>query len=695
MKSDNDTAILEKIKEAAEELQKEGKTFLRSEIAYELKRYGIEHDSSYVDSLIFQAYQKFSNNKSIATVFITNDGHNTIVHDYELAHSLDLGCYEDAIKVFGRDIQETSSALDSLNQCIESKITSNKPTSSLVDTIVGTKGAKEIRVTASNNFNQYSKLVDTYHTTENTVRNIIHDFTELRSYIEKTYHENADKLIDIFGDSIKAVEPELFDFNRIEWLDVDQMLKYIELDYNKLTEKCSVLIGEISDSFKTSIQNSIALYKDNAKKNDNKFLGVAMAGLGIIDHYLNTAEKTNRLKAELEVFRTCIKHDTTKIKADMQRLFVIFKTLNDVVIPKAEIYLRDCSQLLESDLQEIASLLYDTPELKSLEKERQSITRIMFDNNRQINDHYHNIGIYSSLVQDITSILESKHSEYQNAKNCKPEKPFFLINILTFGNANKKYYRHLSEWNAAYAPLVREYENYQVELKLNKDELQSHKTSLTIAKSEHKKLERKRQELCSLIKNKTKADDNLKIQMLQHLRNIVGILRLGREIVETKLDDKYLHTVSIPDFKIQLPDDVNHNIDIFTEMIMENIHTVSNQENSKNDLAVIRDASIQTIQNCVSFLDSALELQVIQQNSQLTNEEYEKRYNELTMDFKKSIKDIDDKATLLREIMKKINLSNNPAQRKNAILLLREMTEETISEQEFNNFLNNQQKITL
>lgn len=302
MKNYNNDAILAKIKDIAEELQREGKTFLRSDIAYKLRGYGVEYDSSCVDSLIFQAYQKFSNNKSIASAFITNDGRNTIVNDYKLAHSLSLGCYEDAIKVFESDTQKTSSALDSLNQHIERDITFNKSTSSLVDTLVGTKGAKDIRATASDIFTQYSELVDAYHNAEDNVRNIIHDFTELRSNIEKIYHENADKLIDVFGDSIKAVSPDLFDFNRIEWLDVDQMLKYVELDYNKLTDKCSVLIGEISDSFQKSMQNSISLYKANVSS--NKSVGLAIAGLGMINHYLNTTEKTNRLKTEFTIFQT-------------------------------------------------------------------------------------------------------------------------------------------------------------------------------------------------------------------------------------------------------------------------------------------------------------------------------------------------------------------------------------------------------
>lgn len=57
------------------------------------------------------------------------------------------------------------------------------------------------------------------------------------------------------------VSPDLFDFKRIEWLDVNEMLKYVELEYNKLSENCAALMGDISNSFRASLQNSLQAYK--------------------------------------------------------------------------------------------------------------------------------------------------------------------------------------------------------------------------------------------------------------------------------------------------------------------------------------------------------------------------------------------------------------------------------------------------
>lgn len=93
----------------------------------------------------------------------------------------------------------------------------------------------------------------------------------------------------------------------------------------------------------------------------------------------------------------------------------------------------------------------------------------------EINDHLQNIDVYQSLVSDLTQTLDSKGPAYRDALARKPSKPFFLINILTLGHANKTYARNYAEWDAVSYPLVREYESNQVDLKLDKDELTSHK----------------------------------------------------------------------------------------------------------------------------------------------------------------------------------------------------------------------------
>lgn len=49
--------VYQAIKTIADELCKENKTYLRADLAFELKKYGIASDSSEVSKLVFEAYR--------------------------------------------------------------------------------------------------------------------------------------------------------------------------------------------------------------------------------------------------------------------------------------------------------------------------------------------------------------------------------------------------------------------------------------------------------------------------------------------------------------------------------------------------------------------------------------------------------------------------------------------------------------
>ena len=255
--------IYKNIKTIADELCKENKTYLRADLAFELKKYGIASDSSEVSKLVFDAYRYFHDNGNIAIAFVSNNSRTTLVAEYKFNDSLEQGNKEEALKIAETELALSSSALEQLKEQVELNLNLvlAKGTSKMADIVMGTNGVKDVRSKASTMFDKYTKMVEAYHYAEDSVRGNIEDFTSLRSDIGTVYRDYALKLIDIYGDSIKMVSPDLFDFKRIEWLDVDEMLKYVELEYNKLTEKCAALIGEISDSFRTSLQGSLQAYK--------------------------------------------------------------------------------------------------------------------------------------------------------------------------------------------------------------------------------------------------------------------------------------------------------------------------------------------------------------------------------------------------------------------------------------------------
>ena len=718
--------VYQAIKTIADELCKENKTYLRADLAFELRKYGIASDSSEVSKLVFDAYRYFHDNGNIAIAFVSNNSRTTLVAEYKLNDSLEQGNKEEALKIAETELALSSSALDQLKEQVELNLNLvlAKGTSKMADIVMGTNGVKDVRSKAATMFDKYTKMVEAYHYAEDSVRGNIEDFTSLRSDIGTVYRDYALKLIDIYGDSIKMVSPDLFDFKRIEWLDVDEMLKYVELEYNKLTEKCAALIGEISKSFRTSLQGSLQAYK--SLSNGNKSLGLAMAGLTMLEHYMGASERANRLKSDLSVFQTSVKHDATRIKADMGRLLVICKTLSDVVIPKANVFLRYGEKLLASDLKATLDVLYADETIRPFEEQRKCLLQQMKALDMEMNDHLQNIDVYTSLINDITATLESKQGSYMEAKSKKPSKPFFLVNWITFGMANKNYYRDFAEWNAVCFPLVREYERYQVDLKLDKEELESHREEQTRIKNEYAKLSSELDKVSKEIRSKIVCSDDLKLKMLKHLRDMVAMLKLGREIMESKIDEKLVHTVDIPDYReaAKLPADVEQNLSLFTGMLADNLHADKNMaknlldgveaytkdhkkiegktaqqnkttEYTEEDLAMTTEAMEQSLQKGIVLFDSFAKLKAQQLNGKLASAAYDKELKKHADEFKREMAKIDNKSAYLREVFKRINLAGSEEERKQAMELMSDLSGFSLSEQEFTEFINGKKQIEL
>lgn len=716
MNQKDKTTIYDAIRSIAAKLCKDGETYLRADLAYELKQYGIDADSIDVSRLALEAYKYFNNDRNIKQAFVTNDSRSALIDEYQLTDLLDNDKPEDAMALASKELAKTSDTLAALKRDVDMNMSLAvaKAASGMMDTVTGTGSVKAVRTEASTLFDRYSKMVGTYHEGEDTVRRNIADFTTLRTDIGTTYQEFAMQLIDIYGDNVKAVAPNLFDFNQVQFLDVDSMLKHTELEYNRISDKCSALIGEISDSFQNSLKSSVAAYKSAGQ--GNKALGLAMAGLGMLNHYMEAGERTNRLRSDLSVFKTSIKHDSTLIKADLGRLLVIYKTLNDVVIPKADIFLRYASKLMSSDIKAITDSLYDNAEIRPLEEQRRELLAQLKVLDGEINDHLQNIDVYQSLISDITTTLDSKGASYRDAIARKPSKPFFLLNIVTFGKANKDYNRNYAEWDAVCYPLVREYENYQVDLKLDKDELAAHQSDLKAKQQEQHLVKQKLDEVNKQIRSKINASNDTQLKMLPHLRTVIAMLRLGREIMETKLDKKLTGTVSIPDFKSteKLPADIENNLSLFTSTLADNIHAdrgmaeallngvddyrgvdEKDRKYSEEDLAQVTEASELTLQQGMSLLDSALQLKKQQLNGKLASAAYDEAFDKIASDFRKQIKGIDNKSAFVREVMRRANLAKNDEERKQALLMLSELSGQNLSEQELKDFINGKKQISL
>lgn len=340
--------------------------------------------------------------------------------------------------------------------------------------------------------------------------------------------------------------------------------------------------------------------------------------------------------------------------------------------------------------------------------------------NVEINDHLQSIDVYSALINDISSNLESKRASYNEAKSKKPSKPFFLVNIVTLGLAKKNYYRDYSEWNAVCAPLIREYDNYLVDLKLNKEELESHQKSLSETKALYNDLSIQLSKVSSEIRKRIECTDELKMNVLKHLRDIIAMLRLGREIMESKLDESLLDTVNISNFKdtVKLPADVESNLLTFTNVLADNVHadrkmaikildgassicpdteqdSSGADEYSESEISAVMDSAETAVTKGVALFDSFANLKLQQMKGRIASDEYDRELERYISTFRGYMHDVENKSRYLQEVFRCINIADNDEQKKQAMFLLRELAGSDLSEDDLNGLISGHKQMDL
>lgn len=672
--------IYNEIKRISDQLAKNGEVYSRADLSYELQEFGIKNDSFYVSKLVWDAYEFFHNDNRIKKVFLNNEGIRSLVEEYKLLHLMENDNTKEMFPLVYEILDNGKQTLDSLEELLSTTLTDVVDTvnkSDLMSYVKGTKGVSEVQAKANFLFDKYTLLVDTYLDAKEDVKIAVMDFVELRGYILDIYRRYTLKLIDVYGDSIKVIAPELFDFDAIQFLNVESMLKKIRLEYDQLSETCAVLMGEISDSFSKSLDDSLK----GGNRMSDKYDKLILAGLTMVNHYIEAAERTTKSNQELEVFKQNIKHDVTTIKADYARLALIFKTLNDLYVPKANLFFQYSEQVLSNELKQLFDAIYQDPAIKHLAEEREATLAEIKKLEESLIDNRVNIDYYTQHIEKCNALILSKTNEYDEAKRRKPSKPFFLINWITMGTLNKSYYRDMYEWNAQCAPVISEFENCKMELKLDNDELTVHNKLLNTQQDEMQGLQLKLKNLNQKINEKIRVSDQTKQAVLQHLEPIIKLLRIAKDITESKLDERYIRSVNISDYRdTELSEATQNNISRF----VGELQLTPSLPESESEIDLISE---QVAQRSVELFEKWAQLKALQLKGSLINKAYDIELEKLQHQFNQDLATVDNQADLLTAILKKVRTAHNTEEIKEGLMLLLG-NDESIKKADLKQFIN-------
>ena len=665
----------EHIFKLAKSLYKQGRFMTRANLAYNLDKFDYGKDSIEITRLVWESWLEHKKDDRILKVFIGNDGVGSLVESFQL-HNLVENNDVDAFMEFAQNaLIECNDALteleDELNSVLEKTI-STVTKSGILGKVSGTSGVKAVQNEVTTIFDSMSDAKNAYDIACDDVRNVVDVFIELREGVNEIFMKYSLLLSDIFGDSIKTVAPEYFDFNAIEYLDVQGLYSAIELEYNNLSTSCSTLMNSIRESFTNALSNSVTAYKTNG----DKTVALAMAGLNLVSHYLNASEQTLILGQELQKFKSLVRKDVTTIKGDMVRLFSIYRLLNEVLIPKSDAFYRYSNGVLMSSMQQISDLFYSDPAIKELALERDALLNDMKELNRTMLDNQTTISYYKSALAECNEMLKVNEGQYNNAKANKPSKPNAILNLITFGSSKKNYNRSIYEWNMAFAPIITSYESMAAEAQLYTKEIATLQSDYEADRNRIITLKSKLTKLSKRISKLVNNQDAIKAQLVKVLKDVFGLLKVGKEILNSGLNDKMIKAVSVEQTDFSLPEKTVQELDKFTDKIKK--VTIQHTDD---------EIEAELMLKAEEFMKHWALMQQMKSLDRQEAEHYEKELSRISDSFSSDFKDIDNKGKALRSVLAKLNLSMSPEDIKSALLMLSDSAGVIISEDELNQFI--------
>lgn len=696
--------ILDKIQALADTLAEEGSTFTRSDLAWEMQedlaKVGITGDSPEISRLVWECY-KNTKDEAVAKCFVTNSRSFTLVEEYTIPALVEAGDTDNVFGTINKKLLKSDDILGQLKALVADGISLSlvDAASSLINTVSGVEAIKRVQDEAQQIFAKYSDMTGAYGDARNTIRELVSDFSAIRQNTCETYKKYALALVDIFGDSIKATMPELFDFDSVQFLDVDAMQQTVKLAYDGIYGKCGALVGDVSDSFQKALTRSASQFSVQ----QDRSVGLVLAGINMISHYVKTGQKATALHRDFAELRGAIANDVAAIRTDEVRLVEIYKMLNDVMIPEAEVFARNSDKVFDKEFETLADTIYSTPEARELKKQRDEILKEMHVLERRINDANISINYYKDHIQSSQETLGSLKENYIEAQVSKPEPPSGFGKILSLGNAQRKYERDIYEWNKTCNPVIDRYEGLAVDISVDTDEIERRTKAIADDTLKYNELKIKEIDLTKRLASIVTSTPETKRMAAQHLDDIIKLLHLAKKITEGRLDDHLINTVKIQKLdEIKLPENLSNAVKNFRDSITKDMkfteqtaRSLTNKNVSQENITNIVQQGNAALQEGIDLCNSLAQLKTMHLQQKLAQEVYDREYAKIKEAFAERMKAIDNRAAFVQETARKINTADDHDMLKKALIELAGDYTTGMSAQDWDDFLEGKKTIQI
>lgn len=685
--------LLQAVSDLAGRLADGKSVYTRSDLAYELKKLGVGGDSAAVGELVWEAYERYGRDARIRDAFVNNQRNRTLVEEQEIHALLTRGKDGEALGMAERQLDRGGRALDGLRAEVEQAVAAlaDKYGGTVMGVLKGTGGVEAVQKEAGALLARYTRMVDGYEEARCRIGELVATFVDLRGKVEQVYRRYAAALVDIYGDRIKVVAPEMFDFAAVRWLDVQQMLGQVRLEYAAVMSRSSDLLAEISEGFTSALETAAVAYRTL----DSKQMGLVAAGVGLVKHYVGAGVKTHRLRADLLNLKTHVRHDAANINADLSRLLQVFKLLNDLYVPRATAFYRHAGRVLDDDLRALVDSVYQCDEARELRDEREQLIASMGRLERAVVDADINIAYYRTHIDECQELLRGMCDRYAEALREKPKFPPAWKRLLTLGGARRAYNRAVYEWTERCAPVVNRYETLKVDLDLDRKDLAAQERMRSADAARVADLQVRLGAIERHMLEVVKTDPEVRRRMLARLADMLGLLRVARRIVESGVDEDLRNPVKADDFaRAELPEQVLKGIELLGEELAAEARAPEAPAAAAAETERT-DARNAVVAAGAEFVKEWLRLQAARLRDAAAAHRHDEEAVRLRRAFSEGMRRIDDRSAVLRGVLAQINTAADRQQLREGLKQLAETDGERWTDAEWDDFIDGRRQIEL
>lgn len=463
------------------------------------------------------------------------------------------------------------------------------PSTSLLSKIQGSSGIDKLDAKFAHAVKVMESTAITYENGVDATKRVVADFLKLRNDIDGEYRKAVSELKLILGPRVKTIDPELFDFSRVSYLDGKAIFQEMSSSYGAFHANALIYKEEIVDNFKKKMEEAKKASSKNLlsaadagkkwlKSKDQKSKNEAKMEIGLElviatvkgfvkfgSHYLDAHKRKLILEEEYESFKGKALSSYAEMQKDSIRVDCIYQNIENCFIPRSKIFFENFEKVYTKEISSLTTSIYSTPAAQKLKIQQEELLEKLKEKRNEVVFAEYEL---SKKENEIKTCKEAIAQEAPTYALAKKQEPFLKTSILILILVSSLLLFTLSmstvfivaniacivaafvfavfstkkfvNWKKLYGEFCKKHKERIVLVKQKENDILPVQVSINNLERECKQIDSDVQSNAEAIVATVSIDESIRENVSANLENVVRLLRTGKMILESKIDDQNL-----------------------------------------------------------------------------------------------------------------------------------------------------------